>query len=158
MADPPRNLNSKAAAGFIKWMSRINKWVFKATGGRVGSTWRLGSKKGKGALPPVGLLTTTGRKTGELRESPLVYLREGDRVIVVASHGGRTDNPLWYLNLKANPKVKFQIRNDVLNLVARDAAEPERAEYWPKLYALNPDFEDYQTYTEREIPIVICDP
>ena len=79
-------------------------------------------------------------------------------MIVVASHGGRTDNPLWYLNLKANPKVKFQIRNDVLNLVARDAAEAERAEYWPKLYALNPDFEDYQTYTEREIPIVICDP
>ena len=65
-------------------------------------------------------------------------------MIVVASHGGRTDNPLWYLNLKANPKVKFQIRNDVLNLVARDAAERERAEYWPKLYALNPDFEDYR--------------
>jgi deazaflavin-dependent oxidoreductase (nitroreductase family) len=159
MADPPRYLNSTAARVFIKWMSRINLWVFKATGGRVGSTWRLGSKKGLGALPPVGLLTTTGRKTGEPRESPLVYLREGDRVIVVASHGGRADNPLWYLNLKANPKVKFQIRSsDMLNLVARDATKVERAEYWPKLYALNLDFEDYQSYTDREIPIVICAP
>ena len=101
--------NSKAAAGFIKWMSRINNWAFKATGGRVGTTWRRRINRFS-APPPVGLLTTTGRKTGEPRESPLVYLREGDRVIVVASQGGRADNPLWYLNIQADPNVKFQIR------------------------------------------------
>jgi deazaflavin-dependent oxidoreductase (nitroreductase family) len=139
-------------------MSRVNTWAFKATGGRIGSKWRLGSSQHLKGSPPVGLLTTTGRKTGASRESPLVYLREGDRVILVASHAGRVDNPMWYLNLKADPKVSFQIRNEVLHLVARDATEAERAEYWPKLDAMNPDFEDYRSYTDRVIPIVICDP
>ena len=110
----------------------------------------------KGA--PVGILTTIGRKTGEPRESPLLYLREGDRVVVVASHGGRADSPMWYLNLKANPKVTFQDKTGVLNLTARDAAVAERTEYWPKLNAMYSDFDTYQSWTDREIPIIICDP
>jgi F420H(2)-dependent quinone reductase len=158
MADAPKALNSKQVGTFIKWMSRVNTWVFKATGGRIGSKWRLGSSHRLIGSPPVGLLTTTGRKTGARRESPLLYLREGDRIILVASQGGRANNPMWYLNLKANPKVSFQIRNEVLNLVARDANEAERAEYWPKLDAINPDFKDYRSWTDRQIPIVVCEP
>ncbi|HEU4360990.1 MAG TPA: nitroreductase family deazaflavin-dependent oxidoreductase [Mycobacterium sp.] len=156
MANPPRALNSASTGAFIKWMSRANTWAYKATGGRLGSKWRLG-RQHFGDVPPVGILTTTGRKTGEPRESPLLFLREDNRVILVASQGGRTNNPMWYLNLKANPKVAFRIRNEVLQLTAREATESERAEYWPKLDAMYPDFANYRSWTEREIPIIICD-
>ena len=75
-----------------------------------------------------------------------------------ASFGGRDKNPLWYLNLKADPDVSVQIKDEVLRLQARDATAEERAEYWPKLVAMYPTFEDYQSWTDRAIPIVICDP
>jgi deazaflavin-dependent oxidoreductase (nitroreductase family) len=103
-------------------------------------------------------LTTTGRKTGEPRVSPLLFLREGNRVVLVASQGGAAKHPMWYLNLKANPKVTVQIKDEVLQLTARDATEQERAEYWPKLVEMYSSFEDYQAWTDRVIPIVICDP
>ena len=85
-------------------------------------------------------------------------LRDGDRVIVVASHGGREKNPMWYLNLKANPQVQVQIKKEVLNLTARDATEEERAKYWPQLVKMYPSYEDYQSWTDRTIPIVVCEP
>jgi deazaflavin-dependent oxidoreductase (nitroreductase family) len=157
MADAPRGLNSGLAGVFIKWGSRANTWVYKATNGRLGGKWRLGSQH-FGAVPQVGILTTTGRKTGRPRESPLLFLREGNRVILVASQGGRANNPMWYLNLRADPEVTFQIRDEVLQLRARDATASERAEYWPKLDAMYPDFADYRSWTDRQIPIVICDP
>ena len=131
-------------------MSRANTFVYKKTDGR------LGGKFLKGA--PVALLTTIGRKTGEPRVSPLLYLREGDRVVLVASQGGAAKNPMWYLNLKANPKVTIQIKDEVLHLTARDATEQEKAEYWPKLVAMYSSFDDYQSWTDRVIPVVICDP
>ncbi|MGB0435778.1 MAG: nitroreductase/quinone reductase family protein, partial [Mycobacterium sp.] len=96
--------------------------------------------------------------SGEARESPLIFLREGDRVILVASQGGRANNPMWYLNAQAEPSVTFQIKNEVLKLTTRDATDAERDEYWPKLDALYPDFANYRTYTDRKIPILICDP
>jgi deazaflavin-dependent oxidoreductase (nitroreductase family) len=157
MADAPRGLNSELAGVFIKWMSRANTWAYKATNGRLGGSWRLGSQH-FGAVPPVGILTTTGRKTGRPRESPLLFLREGNRVILVASQGGRTNNPMWYSNLRANPEVTFQIRDEVLDLRARDATYSERAAYWPRLDTMYPDFADYRSWTDRQIPIVICDP
>lgn len=153
----PRALNSALTGVIIKWMSRANTAMYKASNGRVGGKWRMGSKR-FGDLPPVGILTTIGRKSGQPREAPLLYLREGDRVVLVASQGGRATNPMWYLNLKADPAVTFRIRDEVLTLTARDATAAERAEYWPKLDAMYPDFADYRSYTTREIPIVICDP
>jgi deazaflavin-dependent oxidoreductase (nitroreductase family) len=103
-------------------------------------------------------LTTTGRKTGQSRVSPLLFMRDGDRVIVVASRGGSDRNPLWYLNLKADPKVSVQIKDEVLNLTARDATEDERATLWPQLVKMYPDFDDYQSWTDRRIPVVVCEP
>lgn len=150
MTNPPRALNSAGTGVFIKWMSRINAWLYKASGGKVGGKFLKGA--------PVALLTTTGRKTGQPRVSPLLYLRDGDRVVLVASHGGRANNPMWYLNLKANPKVSVQIKKEVLQLTARDATEAERDEYWPKLVAMYSSFDDYQSWTDRTIPIVICEP
>jgi hypothetical protein len=90
MANPPRGLNSKQTDVAIKWMSRAQTWVIKKTNGKFGDKFLRGA--------PVGILTAIGRKTGEPRESPLLYLREGRRVILVASSGGRANNPMWYLN------------------------------------------------------------
>lgn len=150
MAKPPRALNSAGTGVAIKWMSRINTAAYKVSGGRLGGTFLQGA--------PVALLTTIGRKSGEPRVSPLLYLRDGNRVLLVASQGGRANNPMWYLNLKANPQVTVQIKKEVLRLNARDATEAERAQYWPQLVAMYSSFEDYQSWTDRVIPIVICDP
>jgi deazaflavin-dependent oxidoreductase (nitroreductase family) len=150
MANPPRALNSASTGVLIKWMSRVNTLAYKVSGGRVGGTFLQGA--------PVALLTTIGRKSGEPRVSPLLFLRDGNRVVLVASQGGRTNNPMWYLNLKANPKVSVQIKKEVLALTARDATEAERARYWPELVAMYSSFEDYQNWTDRVIPIVVCDP
>ncbi len=147
--EKPRYLNAPWATLFIKWMARGNIWIYKRSNGKLG---------GRIQNSPVALLTTTGRKTGEPRVSPLLYIREGDRVILVASQGGRDKHPLWYLNLKAEPKVSVQIKNEVLQLRARDATAEERDEYWPKLAAMYPTLDDYQSWTDRVIPIVICDP
>lgn len=146
----PRGLNSPRTTTIIKWMSRAQTFLYKKTGGRLGGTFLQGA--------PVALLTTTGRKSGEPRVSPLLYLREGNRVVLVASKGGAATNPMWYLNLKANPKVSVQIKDEVLHLTARDATDGERAQYWPRLTEMYTSFEDYQSWTDRVIPIVICDP
>src|ERR1700754_2271856 len=150
MAEAPRALNSKQTDLFIKWMSRAQSWIYKKTGGKFADKFLRGSA--------VGILTTMGRKTGEPRDVPLLYLREGRRIALVASSGGRDKHPPWYLNLKANPKITFQIKDEVLALRARDAGEAERSEYWPRLDAMYSDFETYRSYTDRVIPIVICDP
>ena len=118
---PPRFLNSPFTDFFIKWMSRLNTFMYRRGGGEgLGSTFQN---------IPVALLTTTGRKSGQPRVSPLYFLRDGDRVIVAASKGGSAKNPMWYLNLKANPEVSVQIKREVLDLTARDATDEERANY-----------------------------
>jgi deazaflavin-dependent oxidoreductase (nitroreductase family) len=149
-ASAPKGLNSPQTKHIIKWMSRANTWLYRKTDGKIGGTFLKGA--------PVALLTTTGRKTGEPRVSPLLYLREGNRVILVASQGGAATNPMWYLNLKAKPAVSVQIKNETLHLTARDATEAERTSYWPKLTAMYSSFDDYQSWTDRVIPVVICDP
>jgi deazaflavin-dependent oxidoreductase (nitroreductase family) len=90
--------------------------------------------------------------------SPLYFHRDGDRVIVAASKGGSDKHPMWYLNLKANPKVEVQIKGEVLKLSARDATDDERNLYWPKLVAMYPSYDDYQSWTDRQIPLVVCGP
>lgn len=146
----PRGLNSPQTNTIIKWMSRAQTFVYRKTGGKVGGTFLQGA--------PVALLTTTGRKTGEPRVTPLLYLREGNRIVLVASKGGSANNPMWYLNLKANPQVSVQIKDEVLHLTARDATEAERARYWPRLVQMYSSFDEYQSWTDRVIPVVICDP
>ena len=147
---PPRGLNSPQTNHIIKWMSRANTWLYKKTGGKIGGKFLQGA--------PVALLTTTGRKTGEPRVSPLLYLREANRIVLVASKGGSASNPMWYLNLKANPAVSVQIKDEVLHLTARDATEAEPPQYWPRLLQIYSSFDDYQSWTDRVIPVVICDP
>lgn len=107
---------------------------------------------------PVALLTTTGRKSGIERTTALYYLREDNRVVLVASQAGRDRHPLWYHNLTAHPQVSVRIDDEVLALTARDATEAERIHYWPKMVKIWPAYADYQSWTQRVIPVVICEP
>jgi F420H(2)-dependent quinone reductase len=146
----PRFINSPLSDLFLKWMGRVNTFFYRRGGGEGlgGSVQKI----------PVALLTTTGRKSGQPRVSPLYFLRDEDRVVVAASRGGSDKHPMWYLNLKADPKVSVQIKKEVLELTARDATDDERARYWPQLVKMYPSYDDYQSYTDRTIPIVVCDP
>jgi deazaflavin-dependent oxidoreductase (nitroreductase family) len=134
----------------IRVMSRVNTWAYRLTGGRLGGKWLHGE--------PIVLVTVTGRKTGRKLTVPLVALRDGGRVIVVASKGGMDKHPLWYLNLAANPEVEIQDGGATRRMRAHTADDAERAHYWPKLVSLNADFDDYQARTERKIPVVILSP
>lgn len=145
-----KGLNSKPVALGIKWMSRAQTWLFKKSNGRFGDKFLRGSE--------VGILTTTGRKSGEPRDVPLLFLQEEQRIVLVASQGGRDTHPMWYLNIKADAKVAFQTKRETLSLIAREATDDERDHYWPKLDAMYPDYANYRSYTTRKIPIIICDP
>jgi deazaflavin-dependent oxidoreductase (nitroreductase family) len=107
---------------------------------------------------PAALITTTGRKTGEKRTTPTLFLRDGERVLVPASFGGRDSNPAWYHNLRENPDVHIQIRGEHLDLFARDATDDERRRYWPRLIEMYPPYRNYREATDRVIPLVICEP
>ncbi|TYQ11972.1 UNVERIFIED_ORG: deazaflavin-dependent oxidoreductase (nitroreductase family) [Gordonia westfalica J30] len=152
----PAQLDSPIVGTLIKVGSRINTRLYKATGGRIGATWRVGAGLKKPA--PVLLLTTIGRKSGEPRTVPLVYLRRGDQFVVVASQGGSAKHPAWYLNLRDNPDVTIQLGKETFDLVARTANETERAEVWPELVDVYADFDTYVAWTDRTIPVVICEP
>ena len=107
---------------------------------------------------PVIILWTRGRKTGTVRKSPLMKVRDGDRYAVVASQGGAPEHPSWYRNLVADPLVSLQDGADLRDYTARTATPAEKAEWWPKATAVWPDYDDYQRKTDRDIPLVILDP
>jgi deazaflavin-dependent oxidoreductase (nitroreductase family) len=137
---------------FIRVVSRVNAWLFRRTKGRWGATMPGSS----GA--PVCLVTTTGVKSGLPRTVALVYLRQGDDVVVVASLGGMSENPQWYGNLVADPKVTVEIGAEKMAMIAHTATPDEKARLWPELVDLYKGYADYQARTEREIPVVICRP
>jgi deazaflavin-dependent oxidoreductase (nitroreductase family) len=139
-----------ASALVVKPMSRINTWLYQISGGRIGGTWLRGA--------PVLLLTTIGRKSGQPRTVPVLYLRDEDNVVVVASKGGMNHHPLWYRNLETNPEVEIAIGTERRRMVARRATEDEKTALWPRLVEMYRDFDDYQARTERNIPVVILSP
>ena len=104
------------------------------------------------------LLTTRGRLTGQPHTVPLLYLRDGDRFLVIASYGGRDRHPEWYLNLLADPSVTARVADRKVVLTARTASSVEREEWWPKVVASYGDYAVYQTRTDREIPVVTLEP
>ncbi|GAA1482767.1 nitroreductase family deazaflavin-dependent oxidoreductase [Gordonia sinesedis] len=152
----PKQLDSPIVGSIVKAGSRLNTRLYRLTGGRLGSRWRFGSAFRQPA--PVCLLTTIGRKSGQPRTVPLLYLRSGDDIVVVASQGGMNSNPAWYLNLTANPHVTVQIGADTTDLIARTASDEERTRLWPELVALYRDFDTYAQWTDRTIPVVVCSP
>jgi deazaflavin-dependent oxidoreductase (nitroreductase family) len=106
---------------------------------------------------PTLLLTTQGRKSGIWRRSALIYGRDGERFVIVASQGGAPKHPAWYLNLSSNPEVEVQVGADKFAARARPATAAERARLWPVMTAIWPDYDVYQTRTDREIPLAIIE-
>jgi deazaflavin-dependent oxidoreductase (nitroreductase family) len=131
----------------VRAMSAVNTWIFRASGGRLGSRFRYGA--------PVLLLTTTGRKSGERRTTPLIYLDDRAGIVLVASKGGMSHSPGWYHNLMAQPECEVQIGGETSRMLARRASAAEKQALWPKLVAIYRDYDDYQARTTRDIPVVI---
>ncbi|MER6217291.1 MULTISPECIES: nitroreductase family deazaflavin-dependent oxidoreductase [unclassified Streptomyces] len=104
------------------------------------------------------LLTTVGRVSGKPVRTPLIYGEADGRYLLVASKGGAPEHPLWYRNLTAHPEVRIQVGPDVMQGIARTATPEERAAYWPVMVAEWSDYDEYQTKTDREIPVVVIEP
>lgn len=119
---------------------------YRATDGAEGHEWQ-----GTQTL----LLTTTGRKSGEPRTTPLIYAPEGDAYVIVASKGGSDEPPAWYLNLSDTPEVEVQVKGDRFEARARTAGAEEKPELWKKMVGEWPAYDEYQRKTDREIPVVV---
>jgi deazaflavin-dependent oxidoreductase (nitroreductase family) len=122
---------------------------YRETGGEVGHIWREGST--------VLLLTTIGRTSGEPRTIPLIYAKDGDRYVIVASKGGAPEHPGWYRNLEKTPEVELQVEAEVLRARARTAAGQEREDLWRKANEVWPHYAEYAEKTDREIPVVVLE-
>ncbi|HEV7805318.1 MAG TPA: nitroreductase family deazaflavin-dependent oxidoreductase [Solirubrobacteraceae bacterium] len=120
--------------------------VYRETGGARGYDWR-GAK--------VLLLTTTGRRSGDPRTTPLIHDVDGDRWVVVASKGGAPDHPAWYRNLQDDPDVTIQVHADEIPVTATTAEGEERSRLWAAMREQWPAYDDYQSQTDREIPVVV---
>jgi deazaflavin-dependent oxidoreductase (nitroreductase family) len=124
----------------------IDRYV--ATDGEEGHDW-----EGTQTL----ILTTTGRRSGEPRPQALIYGRNGDDYLVVASKGGAPQHPAWYLNLDANPEVEVQVKGDKFKAHARTATPEEKPTLWPIMTKEWPDYDNYQKKTDRDIPVVVLE-
>jgi deazaflavin-dependent oxidoreductase (nitroreductase family) len=121
---------------------------YRATDGAVGHEWN-----GTQCL----ILTTTGRKSGQKHDSPMIYGTYGDSVTVVASYGGAPQHPAWYLNLEADPHVEVQVLADRYQATARTAEGEERQTIWKIMTATWPNYDEYTKRTDRVIPVVVLD-
>lgn len=155
--EAPKGLTSPLAARGIKLMARAQVAVFKATDGRIGSTWRVGAGFSKPV--PTLLLEHRGRRSGTPFTTPLLYLEDGADLVVVASQGGLPKHPQWYFNLRSTPETVVHLkRRPRVPVRARVADAEERAPLWPRLVELYADFAKYERWTDREIPVVILSP
>ncbi|UNO38493.1 nitroreductase family deazaflavin-dependent oxidoreductase [Streptomyces sp. MST-110588] len=103
------------------------------------------------------ILTTTGRRSGERRSTPLIYQEYGQDLLVVASNGGADTPPAWYLNLQADPEVQVQVKGERFTARARTANPEEKPDMWRTMTATWPAYDDYQRKTDREIPVVVLE-
>jgi len=132
-----------------QWFGRLHGWVYRRTNGRLG-----GSLAGIDML----LLTTTGRRTGDPRTTPLACMEDGGSFVVVGSNNDGPSDPAWWLNLQADPRAEVQIGVERLRVTARLAQGDDRARLWPALKAYNPAYARYERKTAREIPVVVLQP
>jgi deazaflavin-dependent oxidoreductase (nitroreductase family) len=129
------------------WVARhVRRYV--ETDGRSGHEWNGGQTL---------LLVTRGRKSGKLHRTALLYGRDGDRYLLVASNGGARNHPLWYLNLTAQPEVQVQVGADRFTARARTASAEEKPRLWRLMTAIWPDYDRYQKRTSRDLPVVILE-
>lgn len=133
---------------WVKATGKLNVPLYRLSRGR------LMSKVGKA---PVLLLTSTGRRSGQQRTAPVLYLTDGDRLVVIGSNAGNVRTPAWSLNLQANPDAEVEIRGERRLVRARVAQGEERAELWRKVNGLYGGFDDYDANTLREIAVFVLE-
>jgi len=136
-------------AGALRAMGRLNVPIYRATRGRV---------MGKVGRAPVLLLTTTGRRSGQLRTAPVVFVADGERVVVIGSNAGNTHAPAWSHNLKANPAAEIEIRGERRRVSARVTEGEERERLWRMMNEQYAGFEDYEARTSRDIAVFALEP
>ena len=127
-------------------VTRLHSEVYRRTGGRFG---------GKAGKTQFLLLTTTGRRSGQPRTTPLNFLADGDTFVLVASYAGDDRDPQWFKNLLANPAATVQIGAETHPVRARVATAEEKGRYWPMLVEMYPGYDKYQRKTSRDIPVVV---
>ena len=128
---------------------KLHTLAYRLTGGRIGHHFP--------GAPPSLLLDHVGAKTGKKRTIPLVYVRDGDDIVIVASKGGFPKNPGWFYNLRANPDTTIQVGSERRPVRAHVAGPEERARLWPKVLETYSGYGDYQRRTDRQIPVVILE-
>lgn len=141
--------NSSQVPADIKLFGEAHVRTYRETNGEEGYLWN-----GVEIL----LLTMIGRKSGEERTVPLIFVRDGDNFAIIASRGGTPTHPSWYLNLEANPQVTLQVKDKVFPATARTAKGEERERIWATAVKAWPQYEDYQARTDRKIPVVVLEP
>jgi len=155
VSDPPPPQESEVIMPAVKktklmetfW--KLHPWIYEKTRGRVG---------GRVFGMPVLLLSTRGRKSGQVRKNALMYLEKGNACVVIASNAGEPRHPAWYLNLKTNPRVQIQRGGEVVNATAREAEGEERDRLWKEVVAAESGYAEYERRTTRRIPLVVLEP
>ncbi len=133
----------------MRVVSRTHEFWYRLTGGLIG---------GRVLQGPVLLLTTTGRKSGRRHTTPLLYLEDGERLVVIASNGGDERHPAWYLNLRANPQAEVQVGRERKAVAAETAGAEEKARLWRLMTEVYAGYDGYQERTSRDIPVVVLRP
>jgi deazaflavin-dependent oxidoreductase (nitroreductase family) len=133
----------------LRWMGRLNIPLYRLSGGRL---------MGKVNEAPVLLLTTTGRKSGQRRTAPVVYLADGESYVVIGSNAGHSRTPAWSLNLQANPEAEVEVGRSRRPVRARVAAGEERAELWRRHNVQYSGFDEYEARTDRDIALFVLEP
>jgi deazaflavin-dependent oxidoreductase (nitroreductase family) len=146
---PPAPPLGSARVRLLNVLTGFHVWLLRVSRGRLGR--RL-------VGVPILILHHRGRRSGELRETPLMYLRDGDNVVIVGSRGGSRQHPAWWLNLREAGEGEIELDGVRRHVRPRLAQGEERARLWPQLVELYPDYGVYATRTDREIPVIVLEP
>jgi deazaflavin-dependent oxidoreductase (nitroreductase family) len=142
-------ISTSMGAPALRWAGKLNVPVYRLSGGRL---------MGKIGRAPVLLLTTTGRKSGQPRTAPVVYLADGERLSVIGSNAGNARTPAWSLNLKANPNAEVEVGRERRQVWARIAEGEERVDLWRRHNEQYAGFDDYEARTDRDIAVFVLEP
>ena len=149
-AGPIPGKYSRLVLGALKTFTRLNVFVYRASNGRLMNRFPDGTR--------ICLVTMTGRRSGRKRTGPLIHVPNGEQVILIASQGGMSQNPLWYYNILANPELGITVNGITRRMIAHEASDKEKARVWPVAVRVYAHFDDYRARTERNIPVFICSP
>jgi deazaflavin-dependent oxidoreductase (nitroreductase family) len=142
-------MSQRIGARGLRWTGKLNVPIYRLSGGRI---------LGKVNEAPVLLLTSTGRKSGQKRTAPVVYLADGENVVVIGSNAGHNRTPAWSLNLQANPEAEVEVGRKRLPVRARIATGEERADLWRRHNEQYSGFDEYEARTDRDIALFVLEP